>query len=69
MTLYRPGLIAACALSLCLGALAFSGSAGHAAAAKKERTAISKECSTKADGQKLKGKERRAFRRKCMKEG
>jgi len=33
---------------------------------KKERTAKSKECSAEADKKGLKGKERRKFRRTCM---
>ena len=35
-------------------------------AVKKERTAKSKECSAEADKRGLKGKERRKFRRTCM---
>jgi hypothetical protein len=35
-------------------------------AVKKERTAKSKECSADADKRGLKGKERRKFRRSCM---
>ena len=56
--------VAAGALAL---SLAFAGSAS-AQTAKTGRTAISKECSTKADEQKLHGKERRKFRSKCIKD-
>lgn len=66
MIRFRSALIAACALSLGAGAVLLSADAAQAA--KKERTAISKECSAKADAQKLHGKERRAFRAKCKRE-
>jgi hypothetical protein len=46
---------------------AFAGSAS-AQVAKTGRTAISKECSAKADEQKLKGKERRKFRSSCIRD-
>ena len=45
--------------------LAFAGGAS-AQTAKTGRTAISKECSAKADEQKLHGKERRKFRSTCI---
>ena len=40
-----------------------------AKAAPKERSAISKKCSADADAKKLHGKERKAFRASCMKDG
>lgn len=68
--LHRLATAATCALSLGLGAALLAAGDGHAAAAtKKERTALSKECSAKADAQKLHGKERRVFRSKCKREG
>lgn len=67
MTFAKSALAAACALSLGFGTLAVSSAPAYAAA--KERTALSKECSAKADEQKLHGKERRAFRSKCKREG
>lgn len=55
-----------------LGALAlsvaFAGQASAQTSPKTGRTAISKECSAKADEQKLHGKDRRKFRSKCMKD-
>jgi hypothetical protein len=56
--------VAAGAIAL---SLAFAGSAS-AQTPKTGRSAISKECSTKADEQKLHGKERRKFRSKCIKD-
>ena len=48
--LHRLATAATCALSLGLGAALLAAGDGHAAAAtKKERTALSKECSAKAD--------------------
>jgi hypothetical protein len=38
------------------------------AAEKKQRSAVSLECSKEADARALKGKERRKFRRECKKE-
>ena len=38
------------------------------AAEKKQRSAVSLECSKEADAKGLKGKERRKFRRECKKE-
>lgn len=58
-------------LAIGAGALALSlAFAGSAAAQKAStgRTAISKECSAKANEQKLHGKERRKFRAKCMRD-
>ena len=66
MFLYKSAVIAA-ALAFGFGALVASGNISHAAT-KAERSAISKDCSTKADAQKLHGKERRAFRSKCKRE-
>ena len=60
-------LAAACALSFSFGTLAISSAPTYAAA--KERTALSKECSAKADAQNLHGKERKVFRSKCKREG
>ena len=55
-----------------LGALAlsvaFAGQASAQQSPKTGRTAISKECSAKADEQKLTGKPRRTFRSKCIRE-
>ena len=67
MTFAKSALAAACALSLGFGTLAVSSMPTYAAA--KARTALSKECSVKADEQKLHGKERKAFRSKCKREG
>lgn len=67
MSLYKSAFIAA-SFALGFGVLAATGSIGHAAT-KAERSAISKDCSAKADAQKLHGKERRAFRSKCKREG
>jgi hypothetical protein len=54
-----------------LGALAlsvaFAGQASAQQSPKTGRTAISKECSAKADEQKLHGKDRRKFRSSCIK--
>jgi hypothetical protein len=47
---------------------AFTGSADAQQSPKTGRTAVSKECSAKADEQKLHGKERRKFRSKCIKD-
>lgn len=54
------------ALALCLAVSATSPA--QAAKAKAERSAISKECSAKANEQKLHGKERRKFRSQCMRD-
>jgi len=55
-----------------LGALAlsvaFAGQASAQQSPKTGRTAISKECSAKADEQKLHGKDRRKFRSSCIKD-
>lgn len=67
MTFAKAALVAACALSLGFGTLAVSSAPVHAAA--KERTALSKDCSAKADAQNLHGKERKVFRSKCKREG
>jgi hypothetical protein len=67
MSLSKSAFIAA-SFALGVSALAFTGGVGQAST-KAERSAISKECSTKADAQKLHGKERRAFRSKCKREG
>jgi hypothetical protein len=67
MSLYKSAFIAA-SFALGVGALVAGGSVSHAST-KAERTAISKDCSAKADAQKLHGKERRAFRSKCKREG
>jgi len=66
MSPYKSAIIAA-ALAFSVGALVASGGVSHAAT-KAERSAVSKDCSTKADAQKLHGKERRAFRSKCKRE-
>jgi hypothetical protein len=66
MSLYKSTFIAA-TFALGIAALVASGSVSHAAT-KAERTAISKDCSAKADAQKLHGKERKAFRSKCKRE-
>lgn len=58
-------------LAVGLGALALSiafTASADAQSAKPGRTTISKECSAKADEQKLHGKERRKFRSKCMRD-
>ena len=67
MTFAKSALTAAFALLLGFGLLAMP--AAPADAATKERSAISKDCSAKADAQKLHGKERHAFRSKCKREG
>jgi hypothetical protein len=67
MSLYKSAFIAA-SFALGVSALVASGGISHAST-KAERSAISKECSSKADAQKLHGKERRAFRSKCKREG
>ena len=67
MSIYKSAFIAA-SFALGVGALV-AGSGVSQASTKAERTAISKDCSTKADAQKLHGKERRAFRSKCKREG
>ncbi len=55
-----------------IGALAlsfaFAPTADAQQSPKTGRTAISKECSAKADEQKLHGKERRKFRSSCMRD-
>ncbi len=56
------------ALAIVFGAGVFATGATGQAAPKPERSAISKDCSAKADAQKLHGKERRAFRSKCKRE-
>ncbi len=66
MSLYKSAIIAA-AFAFSVGALVASGGISHAAT-KAERSAISKDCSTKANAQNLHGKERRAFRSKCKRE-
>jgi len=66
MSLSKSAIIAA-TVAFGFGALLAGGGIGHAAP-KPERSAISKECSAKADAQKLHGKERRAFRSKCKRE-
>jgi psiF repeat len=48
--------------------LAFAPIASAQQSPKTGRTAVSKECSAKADEQKLHGKERRKFRSKCIKD-
>ena len=64
MTKSRVSVIAAG-----IGALVFALASGaDAQTAKTGRTAISKECSAKADEQKLTGKPRRAFRSKCIRD-
>ena len=65
MTKSRVSVIAAGIGALALFALA---SGADAQTAKTGRTAISKECSAKADEQKLTGKPRRAFRSKCIRD-
>jgi hypothetical protein len=65
MTKARASVLAAGIGALALFALA---SGATAQTAKTGRTAISKECSAKADEQKLTGKPRRTFRSKCMRE-
>ncbi|HWV51228.1 PsiF family protein [Pseudorhodoplanes sp.] len=65
MSPYKSAIIAA-ALAFSVGTLV-AGGISHAAT-KAERSAVSKDCSTKADAQKLHGKERRAFRSKCKHE-
>ena len=62
----RFAILAAGAGVLALS-LTFAGVAS-AQTAKTGRTAISKECSAKADEQKLHGKERRKFRAKCIRD-
>lgn len=66
MSLTKSAFIAA-SFAFGVGALVASGGISHAAT-KSERSAISKDCSSKADAQKLHGKERRAFRSKCKRE-
>jgi hypothetical protein len=66
MSLTKSAFIAA-SFALGISALLAGGGIGHAST-KAERTAISKDCSSKADAQKLHGKERRAFRSKCKRE-
>lgn len=63
MTFAKSALTAAFALSLGFGMMTLS--AAPADAATKERSAISKDCSAKADAQNLHGKARHAFRSKC----
>ena len=65
MTKSRVSVIAAGIGALALFALA---SGADAQTAKTGRTAISKECSAKADEQKLTGKPRRTFRSKCIRD-
>ncbi len=48
--------------------VAFVASADAQVTPKTGRSAISKECSTQADAQKLHGKERRKFRSKCIRD-
>ncbi len=58
-------------LAVGIGALALSLAFAAPASAqnpKTGRTTISKECSAKADEQKLHGKDRRKFRSKCMRD-
>ncbi len=59
---HRFALAAAGAIALSLAVAA----GASAQTAKTGRTAISKECSAKADEQKLKGRERRKFRSACI---
>jgi hypothetical protein len=66
MSLSKSAFIAA-AFACGIGALVAGGGISHAAT-KAERSAISKDCSSKADAQNLHGKERRAFRSKCKRE-
>ncbi|OPY99849.1 phosphate starvation-inducible protein PsiF [Bradyrhizobium sacchari] len=72
-------LAAAALVSLLASGTAFAQTAAPAAktdaaatadkkAAPKERSAESLECSKQADAKGLKGKERKKFRRECMKE-
>ena len=65
MTNFRASVIAAGIGALALS-VAFAGQASAQQSPKTGRTAISKECSAKADEQKLHGKDRRTFRRKCI---
>jgi psiF repeat len=58
--------IACAALMLSAGTLTTSQES-FAAAAKKERSAKSLDCSKQADDKKLHGKARKTFRSKCMK--
>jgi len=66
MTLKSFLPIACIALMFSAGTLATS-QVSFAAAAKKERSAKSIECSKQTDDQKLHGKARKTFRSKCMK--
>ena len=66
MSLSKSAIIAA-TFAFGLGALV-AGAGISDASTKAERSAISKDCSSKADAQKLHGKERRAFRSKCKRE-
>lgn len=67
MTFAKSALAAACAVSL--GFATLTVSSAPVSAATKERTALSKECSAQANAQNLHGKERKAFRSKCKREG
>lgn len=62
MTFAKTALTAAFVLSLGFGAMTLSSAPASAA---KERSAISKDCSAKADAQNLHGKARHSFRSKC----
>jgi hypothetical protein len=65
MTLQKSAITA---MALLFGAGLFATGALAQAAPKKERSAISKECSAKADAQNLHGKERKVFRTKCKRD-
>lgn len=67
MSLTKSALAAVCAASFAFATLTVSSAPAYAAA--KERTQLSKDCSAKADAQNLHGKERKAFRSKCKREG
>ncbi|MEZ5908098.1 MAG: PsiF family protein [Hyphomicrobiaceae bacterium] len=60
-------LVAAAAFTLAAGA-ASAQTAAPAKKAKPAPSAASKECSRQADEQKLKGKKRKSFRSKCLKD-
>lgn len=64
MTLQKS---AVAAIAVLFGAGLFATGA-FAQAAPKPQSAISKECSAKADAQKLHGKERKDFRTKCKRD-